>query len=332
MSRVTWCAVCLSVALGLAAVGCERSNEDPPRAPSTETTAAKPAPAVEEKVEPVTGPLKQGTQAQQNALAKAKVFYLKGELEDAEVLFEALTRSLPISSEVVSAGIALGDIYSKQGRGDEAIELYDYVLERAPNVPEVHLVVGRAHASASRRELAIESYRKALEIQPSYLFLWVELGQLHAARGEQEESAKAFVRYEQEIARLSKILKGGDEEAIEDRIEIVDIFSFVEDERAIQALTHALNTDPEESVRARAAHALADSYAVSARADLERARAKDPSSAVRGAAVAALRDLEGLEEPDQDEEAPEVDGAAVEGLAKDPAKAPTKAATKDPAK
>jgi tetratricopeptide (TPR) repeat protein len=270
-------------------------KEDAPAKPAQ--TAAQKAPEEKppEEVEPVHGPLEPGTKAQQNALAKAKVFYLKGDFEQAEVLFEALTRSLPISSEVVSAGLALGDIYTKQGRDEDAIELYTFILERAPDTPEVHLVVGRAHAAAGRRDLAVASFGKALELQPSYLFLWVELGQLHAARGEQEESAKAFVKYEQEIARLSAILEGGEAEAIEDRVEIVDILSFVEDERAVAALVKALSEDPSEAVRARAARALADSYALSAREPLERARAKDPSEAVRGAATAALKDLDTMQ-------------------------------------
>ncbi len=296
-----WCTAALGV-FAFVSAGCERGPGEGPEAQGDKATvqkaqtAAQKAPETKpEKVEPVHGPLKPGSTAQQNALAKAKVFYLKKDYEKAEVLFEALTRSLPISAEVVSAGLALGDIYTQQGRDEDAIELYTFILERAPDTPEVHLVVGRKHAAAGRREMAIGSFEKALELQPSYLFLWVELGQLQAARGEQEESAKAFVKYEQEIARLTKILEGGDAEAIEDRVEIVDILSFVEDERAVSALVKALTSDPNEAVRARAARALADSYALAAREPLRAARAKDPSEAVRGAATAALKDLDTME-------------------------------------
>ena len=285
--------VCASLACDQGAGGHEGQEEGGAKVAVTTTREApekKP-----EKIEPVHGPLKPGSQAQQNALAKAKSFYLKGDDEQAEVLFEALTRSLPISSEAVSAGLALGDIYTRQGRDEDAIEMYAFILERAPDTPEVHLAVGRKHAGAGRRGLAVASFEKALELQPSFLFLWVELGQLHAARGEQEASAKAFVTYEQELARLTKILEGGDAEALEDRVEIVDILSFVEDERAVAALVHALSKDPNEAVRARAARALADSYALSAREQLELARAKDPSEAVRGAATAALKDLDTMQ-------------------------------------
>ena len=293
--RYVWVVAAWSVfAFSACDKGGQEGKEKQPAKPAV--TAAQKAPEkTPEKVEPVHGPLKPGNQAQQNALAKAKVFYLKGDDEQAEVLFEALTRSLPISSEVVSAGLALGDIYTRQGRDEDAIEIYTFILERAPDTPEVHLAVGRKHAGAGRRDLAVASFEKALELQPSFLFLWVELGQLHAARGEQEASAKAFVTYEQELVRLTKILEGGDAEALEDRVEIVDILSFVEDERAVAALVNALSKDPNEAVRARAARALADSYALSAREPLELARAKDPSEAVRGAATAALKDLETME-------------------------------------
>lgn len=245
--------------------------------------------------------LGEGTKEQQALLARAKASYLAGELEKAQKVFEELAATEPASAPMVSGTIALGDIYNKQGRLDDAMMLYKLLKVRAPNVPEVHLMIGRTLGNTDRKREALEALQRAVALQPAYIFLWPEIAELHLKLGEQDPSAKAYLKYEQEIQRYVTRLKGRDATPIPERVRIVDVFALIGDDRVTEALLDALKHDPHELIRERAATALGDVEAVSARSALQAAAASDSSDRVKQAAKQALHALAGIKTPAADD-------------------------------
>lgn len=297
----------LAAALALClTAGCERGGDAPREtlerpAPEVAQAPEEPAPTLEEPEQKERDPLGPGTEEQQQLLVRAKAAYLNNQLSRAEPIFRQLAESSPVSSPQVSAAIALGDIYTATNRESKALELYGRLLERTGPLPEVYLVLGRTHVKQGRTEEAIAAYEKALEAQPLYLFLYVELGQLHAQRGDNEKSARALLEYERKVYALAKEVKDFENTPLEERLNIIDVFSLIEDDKGTQTLLEVLARDPDFEARAAAARTLGEVRAVSARPALEAVLANDASDEVRAAARASLKKLEGIEEPGVDD-------------------------------
>lgn len=287
----------------LALAGCEKAPE---RASSAATTTARstaahtaPAQAAQPAAGAVEAPgeLGPGSPLQQDGMVKAKILYLNNKLEEAEPLFKALAESEPVSSPQVSAAIALGDIYTSTGRPEQALALYDELLERVGELAEVHLVVGRAYVELEQDEKALKAYREVLKLQPSYVFLWVEMGQLLAKQGKAQESTQALLTYEKRIYAMSSQLTHPGEVGLEERLHLIDMFSFVQDDKVTQTLLTVASSDPDFEARAAASRALGSVMAVSARPVLEEIARGDGSGEVREAAREALEVMKGVESP-----------------------------------
>lgn len=242
-----------------------------------------------------------GTKEQEALLARGKGHFLAGELDKAREAFEALAATEPASAPMVSGTIALGDIYNTQGRLEDAMMLYKLLKVRAPNVPEVHLVIGRTLGNTEKKREALEALQRAVQLQPAYIFLWPEIAELHLKLGEQDASAKAYLAYEKEVQRYVTRLKGRDATPIPERVRIVDVFALIGDDRVTEALIDALKHDPHELIRERAATALGDVEAVSARDVLQTAAASDSSDRVKQAAKQSLHALSGIKQPAADD-------------------------------
>jgi len=306
-------AVLICCSLLLFGAGCKKTSKEATSSEDNATTAQNAAETsaadttaganqtagdqAKEDGEPIVlGP---GSDVQQEAMVKAKTLYLKGKLTEAEPVFAAIAKSEPISSPQVSAAIALGDIYTSTGRTEKALELYDDLLERVGEIGEVHLVVGRAYAAQQQTDRAIAAYKKALEISPTYIFLWVELGQLYGQQGDQEKSTQALLEYEKQIYAIAKALEDPDGTSLEERMHLIDVLSFVEDDKGTETLLKVATSDPAFEARAAASRALGDVRAVSARPILEQIAAKDGSDVVRAAAKDALAAMKDIAEPGQ---------------------------------
>ncbi|MEC9397920.1 MAG: tetratricopeptide repeat protein [Myxococcota bacterium] len=308
-SRVYPVLICCS--LLIFGVGCKKTSKEATSNQSSATTsqnaaetntasstagqtAGGEAPAEEDGKPIVLGP---GSPVQQEAMVKAKTLYLKGQLSEAEPVFAAIAKSEPISSPQVSAAIALGDIYTATGRPEKALALYDELLERVGDIGEVHLVVGRAYAAQQQTDRAIAAYKKALEISPTYIFLWVELGQLYGQKGDQAKSTEALLEYEKQIYAIAKALGDPEGTSLEERMHLIDVLSFVEDDKGTETLLEVATSDPDFEARAAASRALGEVRAVSARPILEQIAAKDGSDAVRAAAKDALDAMKDIATP-----------------------------------
>ncbi|TXC74760.1 tetratricopeptide repeat protein [Bradymonadales bacterium TMQ1] len=228
-----------------------------------------------------------GTPEQQEALMQAKMAFLQNRLVEAEERFKDIATSEPLTSDTVSAAIALGQIYSETDRRQRALELYNDLRKRVSDLPEVLLVLARTMAELDRPEEAIATYEEALKAQPDYIFLLTELAELHIKQGDQEKAGKLLYTYEQRVHTLANRLEDHTT-APEDRLYLVDVFSFVDDERGYRALIEALN-DPHPQVRRAAAISVGELQLDEARNILQRVAIEDEATEVRLAARTALQ-------------------------------------------
>ncbi len=299
----------LIVILALASWGCQKTTPEAPepapqtsgaiKAPATRASDAAKAPPAAPKADPVTGAaeLVPGPEAHGSLLTEAKTYFLAGKLDEAEPYFAQLAGMSPVSSEVVTATIALGDIYAQTNRAQVAMKLYEDLLARVPNIPMVYLVVGRAYAGQEAFGQAIGAYQKALSYQPGFVFLHKEIGQMQAQLGKPEDAAETLLKYERAIYQLAKDLEAHGKTPLEERINIIDVFSMVEDDRVTQSLVLVLTQDPAGDARQAAAKVLGEVLAVSAREPLKKASMLDSEEEVRQAAKAALEAMKGIASP-----------------------------------
>jgi tetratricopeptide (TPR) repeat protein len=241
--------------------------------------------------------LPKGTEEQMSLLARAKSAFLSGRMDEAERLFKLLSETGPITGPRVSAYIALGQIYNESGRAEEAVELYEGLAEKVDDVPEVQIVVARSLAKQGETTKAIEAYRKLLSKQPDYIFALIELAELYDKAGRDEKSAKTLYKYEQKIYAMSEQL-GKKETPVQQKLHILDVFSMVSDDKAIDASVAALK-NPSPAVRAKAAVVLEQMGAVEAVDILKAVADKDPNPRVRLSAKTAAKTLSKSQVPDK---------------------------------
>ncbi|AWV88083.1 HEAT repeat domain-containing protein [Bradymonas sediminis] len=301
-------ALALTSALLICSAGCDKPA-DTPAAPTPQSGAPayekieaagdKSAAKAEEdgdgqeKAEgPAIAGLAEATDSQQMLLLEAKKAFLTDDLTRAEALFETLVKSKPISGPQVSAVIALAQIYNETERPDKAVKLYDDLSDEVSALPEIQLVIARAYADLNEFERAIRAYRKLLKTQPDYVFAQLELGKIYAVTGNNDEAAKAFYAYEQQIYKLSARLESS-KSTPEERLEVLSIFSLVSDERASAATQKALRAESPD-VRRQAATVLGQMGAVEAIPALEGLTMNDPSPLVRMSAQQALKEIKEL--------------------------------------
>lgn len=231
-----------------------------------------------------------GTEAQQQLLIQAKSAFLNERWEEAEARFKELTALGPVSGPQVTAYIALGSIYNDSDRGEEAQALYTELLEKAPDTPEVHFVMARTLAEQGESTRAMRAYEKTIKLQPDYLQAMVELGGLYSKAGRKEEAERMLYGYEKKVYKLAAELEHADA-APEKKLELLEIFSFVNDDRANQAIAKTV-LDPDPAVRERAIWLAVDLELGVIKPNLEVLAERDPSRRVQLAAREALKSLE----------------------------------------
>ena len=273
--------------------GCNEKAAPPPQPPpQTAEQAAPQKKEVEievvrqEQPDDAMGP---GTEEQQQMLIKAKSAFLNEQWEVAEAQFKKLTQTGPVSGPQVTAYIALGSIYNDSERAEQAKALYTQLAQKAPDVPEVHFVLARTLAEQGETTQAMKAYEKTITMQPDYLQAMVELGGLYAKSGRKEEAEQLLYKYEQKVYKLSAELENKST-APERKLELLEIFSFIDDDRANQAIAGNV-LDPDPLVRERAIWLAVDLELGAVKPDLEVLAQSDPSRRVKLAAKEALRSL-----------------------------------------
>lgn len=286
-------------------------------------TAKKTTITLPAKIEQPKDKLGPGTEEQIRLLTQAKKFYLNNQKEKSEPYFKALAESKPLSGPVVSAAIALGDIYSATNRSEEAIKLYQELIKQDSSIAEVYLVVGRAYGRLKHDKDAIVAFEKALRLSPHMVFIYPELAEVYMRAGEKEKSANAYLTYEKKVYAMAKQLESISTLSVKDRLNIIDVFSFLDDDRVIKALIYAATKDDNHVVRAGAVNALVELQAADAKPALKKALDREKDHEVRKVITEALKEMANLNAPTS----PATPDDASNGAPKNTPKAEDKKAT-----
>lgn len=237
------------------------------------------------------GELSDGTDAQMKLLQKAKEAFMANRPADARPHFEELTETGPFSGPQASAYIALGQLYIDNGEEKKAVELLSGVPEKGNKIVELRLIRARAHAGLKNFEKAIVEYETLIRMQPSYVFAYPALGQLYAEAGKEEKAGQLYMAYESKVHSMAATLEDPENSKPFERVNILDVFSVLEDERAQQAVLTALE-DPEYPVRAKAARTAGQMGLKDAKSTLQEMAKNDENQEVRMAAKRALAMVE----------------------------------------
>lgn len=262
-------------------------TEVPSLEPTPDETDQTDVPASDESK---SGALPQGSDEQRILLDQAKTHYMNEDWDRAKRGFEKLVKTGKISAPQVTAYIALGELYREEGNTERALELYARLQNEAPDVPEAHFMSARAMAESGETTKAMRAYEKTLKLQPDYLQAYVELGGLLTRSGREDEAQKIFLKYERKIYEMARLLESSEAEP-EEQVHVLEVFSFVQDDRANAAILKSLS-NPNALVREKAV-TLAEEFRLgAARDELEALADSDPELRVRLAAREAVQTLE----------------------------------------
>lgn len=240
--------------------------------------------------------LKPGTAKQRRLLKKAKKAFLTDDLQKAEPRFKKVIETGPMTGTKASAYIALAQIYIQSGKSGAAVDLLQTIPDPGDEIVEVRLILARAFAAQDERREAVDEYREVLDLQPNYVFVYPSLGALYTEMGDKKKAAELYLKYENKIVSMARALEHPDKSKPINRVNILDIFSAVTDERAVAAVDTALD-DPNARVRAKAAATAATMKSVSSRPKLKRLASDDPNKYVRLAAKQAVDRLKNVTPP-----------------------------------
>ncbi|MEM9927505.1 MAG: tetratricopeptide repeat protein [Cyanobacteria bacterium P01_D01_bin.50] len=85
-----------------------------------------------------------------------------------------------------------GEILQKQGKIEEAINLYQQVLKVQPDLHQIHNKLGNIFQNQGKLEAAVESYRQALKINPNLILAYYNLGKALRNLGHLEACLESY--------------------------------------------------------------------------------------------------------------------------------------------
>ena len=128
-------------------------------------------------------------EAPQAKLYLAQVYLRQKRNDQAIELLEKLAEGPPALPE---ARILLGDAYLRMNRLEQAEKTLEIASNELPNEPGVSISLGKLYARKGDPERAIRSVQKALTIDPNQPDALVTLGRLQLSTGARDEAAESF--------------------------------------------------------------------------------------------------------------------------------------------
>jgi len=125
----------------------------------------------------------------------ASVYMREKKLEDAKIFYEKAIDTDP--DLLVSYG-ALARIHMIKGNPDQIIAQYNTILEKNPNLPSPHLMLGNLYEGKTDFTKAESHYRKALEINPEFAAAANNLAYHLAERTSQYDEALKYAKIAKE--------------------------------------------------------------------------------------------------------------------------------------
>lgn len=145
---------------------------------------------------PQGGPQKSQDPAITSKVNRGSELLKQGRVEEAIDLWNEALRLDPADEDIhYNLGLAL----SRQGKNDEAIQQYEAALRIFPDYVEAHNNLGNLLSKLGRAQEAIPHFEKAIEIMPDYASAENNLGTALQRAGRGEEALEHF----QKAARLN---------------------------------------------------------------------------------------------------------------------------------
>ncbi len=119
--------------------------------------------------------------------------YAPGPILDPDMKQLVPLEKLGVDTESPESLALLGDKYFENNKFQQAIEIYEKVLELDPNDVDTYNDMGLALHYTGKSDIAIETLRKGAEVMPSYQRIWLSLGFVLTSTGKNEE-AKAVLK------------------------------------------------------------------------------------------------------------------------------------------
>lgn len=124
------------------------------------------------------------TQRKSTVSATSSKGPLMGDITDKVVPVEELGVNMTDPKDLA----ILGDKYFESSRFDQAIEIYQKVIELNPNDVDTYNDLGLAYYYKGSSDLAVDTLRKGTEVIPSYQRIWLSLGYVLMSTGRNEEA------------------------------------------------------------------------------------------------------------------------------------------------
>lgn len=263
------------------------------------TPAAPPAPAAKGASAPAPAPASAvatsataarhqrhpGTAAQLLALEEGGKAAAAGDLAQAVARYRSALDGPP-SGAAISAGLAAAGLLEVD-QPLEAQALYLRTLDIADDVPEAHFAAGRFFGGRQDAVRAIRHLKRTVALEPDFLPAYPLLGGLLVSTGREAEAAERMTTYEKRLNRLLRHLRQGERSAPE-RTGIIELLSYIDDERATAAVISRLE-DSDPAVRMAAGGALVDLAGPAAVTALAKAAVREEVPVVRQMLTSALR-------------------------------------------
>ena len=113
---------------------------------------------------------------------------------DFEGAEAACREALQADASLQETEQALGMLYVKSGRHQQAEAVYRSLLTRAPRNADVHIWLGRALEGQNRLEEAEVAYRESIIVEPGYWASYNSLGSFLFVYGRNDEAVEAYRR------------------------------------------------------------------------------------------------------------------------------------------
>jgi len=127
----------------------------------------------------------------ENDLNKPNLHYFLGialdglqKTDEAIASFEKVPHT---STYHQSAMVQLSFLYQEKGASEKALHMMHLVLEKAPNEPELYLVLGALYEEMKAYDKAIEMLKKGLDVSPDEIRIHFRLGVVHDKAGDREK-------------------------------------------------------------------------------------------------------------------------------------------------
>lgn len=123
--------------------------------------------------------------------SQAVGFHQKGDLDQAERLYQQVLRSAPSNAAVRNM---LGVVHAQRGKNDQALQLIASALEISPHAPDVLVNYGNVLKSVGRLSEAVASYDKAIAVRPNHAGSWNGRGAALLSLRRFEDAIASFER------------------------------------------------------------------------------------------------------------------------------------------